>query len=78
VYQDVDDEGLVSAFPWAEVVGMYVGSARKYFNGTYGGTEYVCTAILANGGKLALSGWFRDPAFGRVPARPTANTESSW
>jgi len=69
VYQDVDDDGPGSAFPWAEVSSVYVGSTRKYVNGTYGGTEYGCTAVLANGGKLVLSGWFRDPALGRVPAK---------
>jgi hypothetical protein len=61
IHEGTDEALLV--LPWDKIVSVYLSSTRHYLNGRYTWTGYGATAVLAGGGKLALSGAFLDPAY---------------
>jgi hypothetical protein len=63
VYQDADNG--VHAFPWEQVVTVYLGSTALYTNGRYIRTFYTCRLVLGNGRRVKLWGHFKDPALSR-------------
>ena len=61
IYEGTD--GVLRAYHWDKIVQVYLASTRHYVNGRYTWTGYGATVVLADGGKLALSGMFLDPAY---------------
>jgi hypothetical protein len=61
IYEGTDE--VLRVFPWDKIVSVYLASTRHYLNGRYTWTAYSATVVLAGGGKLALIGAFRDPAY---------------